>query len=150
MASPQRCKLRSVPCGSQSPPEQPLQVKVVGLFKSSTFQIAKSTAEVTAKKPQMPAALPASLLVPPVFRVLCSGKGCPAWAGPGQSGWNSEGRGKVRVRGGHSTSRRVPLKGDTSERSVQNLAVNKGNSSSLHIHTFYLTFFKTEIVDFKK
>ncbi|XP_032952260.1 probable inactive peptidyl-prolyl cis-trans isomerase-like 6 isoform X3 [Rhinolophus ferrumequinum] len=37
--------LRSVRCGSRSPPEQPLQVKVVGLFKSSTFQIAKSTAE---------------------------------------------------------------------------------------------------------
>nr|XP_019590527.1 PREDICTED: peptidyl-prolyl cis-trans isomerase-like 6 isoform X8 [Rhinolophus sinicus] len=45
MASPQRSRLKSVPCGSQSPPEQPLQVKVVGLFKSSTFQIAKSTAE---------------------------------------------------------------------------------------------------------
>ncbi|XP_012384455.1 probable inactive peptidyl-prolyl cis-trans isomerase-like 6 isoform X2 [Dasypus novemcinctus] len=29
----------------QSPPERPLQVKVVGLFKSSSFQIAKSTAE---------------------------------------------------------------------------------------------------------
>ncbi|XP_066104511.1 probable inactive peptidyl-prolyl cis-trans isomerase-like 6 isoform X4 [Saccopteryx bilineata] len=32
-------------CGSQSPPRQLLQVKVVGLFKSSSFQIAKSTAE---------------------------------------------------------------------------------------------------------
>ncbi|KAM8792293.1 putative inactive peptidyl-prolyl cis-trans isomerase-like 6 isoform 1-T1 [Rhynchonycteris naso] len=32
-------------CGSQSPPFQLLQVKVVGLFKSSSFQIAKSTAE---------------------------------------------------------------------------------------------------------
>ncbi|KAM9060315.1 probable inactive peptidyl-prolyl cis-trans isomerase-like 6 isoform X2 [Balaenoptera acutorostrata] len=30
---------------SQTPPEQPLQVKVVGLFKSSSFQIAKSAAE---------------------------------------------------------------------------------------------------------
>ncbi|XP_020956775.1 peptidyl-prolyl cis-trans isomerase-like 6 isoform X1 [Sus scrofa] len=35
----------SVPCSSQLPPEQPLQVKVVGLFKSSSFQVAKSTAE---------------------------------------------------------------------------------------------------------
>ncbi|XP_043745905.1 probable inactive peptidyl-prolyl cis-trans isomerase-like 6 isoform X6 [Cervus elaphus] len=35
----------SVPCISRSPPEQPLQVKVVGLFKSSSFQIAKSAAE---------------------------------------------------------------------------------------------------------
>lgn len=35
---------------SQTPHEQPLQVKVVGLFKSSSFQIAKSAAEVTAKK----------------------------------------------------------------------------------------------------
>ncbi|TKC44087.1 hypothetical protein EI555_008127 [Monodon monoceros] len=34
----------------QTPHEQPLQVKVVGLFKSSSFQIAKSAAEVTAKK----------------------------------------------------------------------------------------------------
>ncbi|XP_066229597.1 probable inactive peptidyl-prolyl cis-trans isomerase-like 6 isoform X2 [Saccopteryx leptura] len=32
-------------CGSQSPPRQLLQVKVVGLFKSSSLQIAKSTAE---------------------------------------------------------------------------------------------------------
>ncbi|KAI4539383.1 hypothetical protein MG293_010775, partial [Ovis ammon polii] len=41
MASQQQ----SVPCISRSPPEQPLQVKVVGLFKSSSFQIAKSAAE---------------------------------------------------------------------------------------------------------
>lgn len=51
----------SVPCSSQLPPEQPLQVKVVGLFKSSSFQVAKSTAEVTAKKPQVWAAGPASV-----------------------------------------------------------------------------------------
>lgn len=49
MASQQQ----SVPCISRSPPEQPLQVKVVGLFKSSSFQIAKSAAEVTAKKAQV-------------------------------------------------------------------------------------------------
>ncbi|XP_023389140.1 peptidyl-prolyl cis-trans isomerase-like 6 [Pteropus vampyrus] len=45
MASAQPCRSRPVPCAFQSPPEQPLQVKVVGLFKSNTFQIAKSTAE---------------------------------------------------------------------------------------------------------
>lgn len=81
MASPQRSRLKSVPCGSQSPPEQPLQVKVVGLFKSSTFQIAKSTAEVTAKKPQMPAALPASRLVVSGFDV----RGRDVLAGLGQA-----------------------------------------------------------------
>ncbi|XP_070274052.1 probable inactive peptidyl-prolyl cis-trans isomerase-like 6 isoform X4 [Myotis yumanensis] len=32
-------------CRSPSPPERPLQVTVVGVFKSSSFQIAKSTAE---------------------------------------------------------------------------------------------------------
>ncbi|XP_073749860.1 probable inactive peptidyl-prolyl cis-trans isomerase-like 6 isoform X6 [Callorhinus ursinus] len=45
MASPKPCRPRSARCRSQSPPEQPLQVKVVGLFKSSSFQIAKSAAE---------------------------------------------------------------------------------------------------------
>ncbi|XP_054425785.1 probable inactive peptidyl-prolyl cis-trans isomerase-like 6 isoform X1 [Pteronotus mesoamericanus] len=45
MARPQPCGPRSVPFCSQSPPEQLLQVKVVGLFKTSSFQIAKSTAE---------------------------------------------------------------------------------------------------------
>ncbi|XP_045654416.1 probable inactive peptidyl-prolyl cis-trans isomerase-like 6 isoform X2 [Ursus americanus] len=45
MASSQHCQPRSAPCRSRSPPEQPLQVKVVGLFKSSSFQIAKSAAE---------------------------------------------------------------------------------------------------------
>ncbi|ELK00630.1 Peptidyl-prolyl cis-trans isomerase-like 6 [Pteropus alecto] len=45
MASAQPCRSRPVPCAFQSPPEQPLRVKVVGLFKSNTFQIAKSTAE---------------------------------------------------------------------------------------------------------
>ncbi|XP_059797424.1 probable inactive peptidyl-prolyl cis-trans isomerase-like 6 isoform X3 [Balaenoptera ricei] len=50
---------------SQTPPEQPLQVKVVGLFKSSSFQIAKSAAEVTAKKPQGRKARPASGRAPP-------------------------------------------------------------------------------------
>ncbi|XP_027458706.1 probable inactive peptidyl-prolyl cis-trans isomerase-like 6 isoform X4 [Zalophus californianus] len=45
MASPKPCRPRSAGGRSQSPPEQPLQVKVVGLFKSSSFQIAKSAAE---------------------------------------------------------------------------------------------------------
>ena len=60
MAGQQPCGQRSVPFRSQSPPEQPLQVKVVGLFKSSSFQVAKSTAEVTAKKLQVREALPTS------------------------------------------------------------------------------------------
>lgn len=34
------------PACTEKPPEQPLRVKVVGLFKSAGFQIAKSTAEV--------------------------------------------------------------------------------------------------------
>lgn len=136
--------LKSVRCGSHSPPEQPLQVKVVGLFKGSTFQIAKSTAEVTAKKPQMPAALPASRLVPPGVRVRCSGKGCPGWAWPvwlEPRGWGKS----ASPRRAFHFKKGLPLKGDTSERNVQNLAVNKGNSSSLHIHTFYLTFFKLKL-----
>ncbi|XP_073076908.1 probable inactive peptidyl-prolyl cis-trans isomerase-like 6 isoform X2 [Manis javanica] len=37
--------LGSGPCRSQAPPEQPLRVKVVGLFRSSSFQIAKGAAE---------------------------------------------------------------------------------------------------------
>ncbi|XP_037700427.1 probable inactive peptidyl-prolyl cis-trans isomerase-like 6 isoform X2 [Choloepus didactylus] len=45
MASPARYLPGPAPCLPQSPPERPLQVKVVGLFKSSSFQIAKSTAE---------------------------------------------------------------------------------------------------------
>ncbi|XP_006840053.1 PREDICTED: peptidyl-prolyl cis-trans isomerase-like 6 [Chrysochloris asiatica] len=46
MASPEPCVSKRHPCSQQqSPPELPLQVKVVGLFKSSSFQIAKSTAE---------------------------------------------------------------------------------------------------------
>lgn len=44
--------LGSGPCRSQAPPEQPLRVKVVGLFRSSSFQIAKGAAEVTAQKPR--------------------------------------------------------------------------------------------------
>lgn len=43
--------------------------------------------------------------------------------------------------------KRLPLKGNTIERSIQNLAVNKGNSFSLHSHTFFFTFL-TEIIDF--
>ncbi|KAG8522095.1 putative inactive peptidyl-prolyl cis-trans isomerase-like 6, partial [Galemys pyrenaicus] len=45
MASLQPGRPRSAACRSKSPPEKPLQVKVVGLFKSSSFQIAKNTAE---------------------------------------------------------------------------------------------------------
>ncbi|XP_005377927.1 PREDICTED: peptidyl-prolyl cis-trans isomerase-like 6 isoform X3 [Chinchilla lanigera] len=42
-SAPQRLS-RPAACSSRSP-ERPLQVKVVGLFKSSSFQVAKSTAE---------------------------------------------------------------------------------------------------------
>ncbi|XP_058590913.1 probable inactive peptidyl-prolyl cis-trans isomerase-like 6 isoform X1 [Neofelis nebulosa] len=45
MASQQQRGPRPAPYCSKSPPEQPLQVKVVGLFKSSSFHIAKSAAE---------------------------------------------------------------------------------------------------------
>ncbi|XP_008575645.1 PREDICTED: peptidyl-prolyl cis-trans isomerase-like 6 isoform X1 [Galeopterus variegatus] len=45
MANPQPCRPKPVQCGSQPPPERPRQVTVVGFFKSSSFQIAKSTAE---------------------------------------------------------------------------------------------------------
>ncbi|XP_008261579.1 probable inactive peptidyl-prolyl cis-trans isomerase-like 6 isoform X3 [Oryctolagus cuniculus] len=45
MASQQPGKPGDTGCVSKSPPEGPLQVKVVGLFKSSSFQIAKSAAE---------------------------------------------------------------------------------------------------------
>ncbi|XP_076715577.2 putative inactive peptidyl-prolyl cis-trans isomerase-like 6 [Callospermophilus lateralis] len=41
----QRLRPTPAPCSSKSPPERPLQVKVVGIFKSSNFQVAKSTAE---------------------------------------------------------------------------------------------------------
>ncbi|XP_062954023.1 probable inactive peptidyl-prolyl cis-trans isomerase-like 6 isoform X3 [Cynocephalus volans] len=45
MANPQPCRPKPVQCGSQPPPERLQQVTVVGFFKSSSFQIAKSTAE---------------------------------------------------------------------------------------------------------
>ncbi|XP_077018742.1 putative inactive peptidyl-prolyl cis-trans isomerase-like 6 isoform X7 [Tamandua tetradactyla] len=45
MASPAPRLAGQAPGRPQSPTERPLQVKVVGLFKSSGFQIAKSTAE---------------------------------------------------------------------------------------------------------
>ncbi|XP_039093347.1 probable inactive peptidyl-prolyl cis-trans isomerase-like 6 isoform X3 [Hyaena hyaena] len=45
MASPQQCRPSPARYCSKSPPEQPLQVKVVGVFKSSSFHIAKSAAE---------------------------------------------------------------------------------------------------------
>ncbi|XP_045355205.1 probable inactive peptidyl-prolyl cis-trans isomerase-like 6 isoform X2 [Leopardus geoffroyi] len=45
MASQLQRGPRPAPYCSKSPPEQPLQVKVVGLFKSSSFHIAKSAAE---------------------------------------------------------------------------------------------------------
>ncbi|XP_036920920.1 probable inactive peptidyl-prolyl cis-trans isomerase-like 6 isoform X2 [Sturnira hondurensis] len=62
MAGPQTCGQRLVPFRSQSPPEQPLQVKVVGLFKSSSLQIAKSTAE--SLKSNFPSKFEDPIIVP--------------------------------------------------------------------------------------
>jgi hypothetical protein len=50
MASPLPCRPKPVPCSLESPPQRSLQVKVVGLFKSSSFQVAKIMAEVTGEK----------------------------------------------------------------------------------------------------
>lgn len=49
MASQQQCRPSPARYCSKSPPEQPLQVKVVGVFKSSSFHVAKSAAEVTVR-----------------------------------------------------------------------------------------------------
>nr|XP_013003981.1 peptidyl-prolyl cis-trans isomerase-like 6 isoform X2 [Cavia porcellus]XP_023419226.1 peptidyl-prolyl cis-trans isomerase-like 6 isoform X2 [Cavia porcellus] len=49
-------------CSSPSAPEQPLRVKVVGLFKSSSFQVAKSTAE--SLKNTYPSKFEDSVIVP--------------------------------------------------------------------------------------
>lgn len=99
MSSAQPCRSRPVQCAFQSPPEQPLQVKVVGLFKSNTFQIAKSTAEVTRKKP-VRAALSA-------YRSRASW-----WRGVCLVGSELAGKRGGRVReSGHSTSRRATFKG---------------------------------------
>ncbi|XP_032714175.1 probable inactive peptidyl-prolyl cis-trans isomerase-like 6 isoform X2 [Lontra canadensis] len=62
MASPKQCRPKSAPCRSRSPPEQPLRVKVVGLFKSSSFQVAKSTAE--ALKTKYPSKFEDPIIVP--------------------------------------------------------------------------------------
>ncbi|XP_076773278.1 putative inactive peptidyl-prolyl cis-trans isomerase-like 6 isoform X2 [Arvicanthis niloticus] len=47
MASQQPCRPKSKPpaCRTQLPPEPPLKLKVVGLFKSSSFQVSKTIAE---------------------------------------------------------------------------------------------------------
>ncbi|XP_010633582.1 probable inactive peptidyl-prolyl cis-trans isomerase-like 6 isoform X2 [Fukomys damarensis] len=45
MAGPEQRQPQPAACNFPSAAERPLQVKVVGLFKSSSFQIAKSTAE---------------------------------------------------------------------------------------------------------
>ncbi|XP_059257175.1 probable inactive peptidyl-prolyl cis-trans isomerase-like 6 isoform X2 [Mustela nigripes] len=62
MASPKQCRPKSAPCRSRSPPEQPLRVKVVGLFKSSSFQVAKSAAE--ALKTNYPSKFEDPIIVP--------------------------------------------------------------------------------------
>lgn len=49
MATPQQLYRPKPPdCSVRSPPEPPLRVKVVGLFKSSSFQMSKTIAEVTS------------------------------------------------------------------------------------------------------
>ncbi|OBS78547.1 hypothetical protein A6R68_19056, partial [Neotoma lepida] len=45
MATPQSFQPKSPVCSTQLPPEPPLQLKVVGLFKSSSFQMSKTIAE---------------------------------------------------------------------------------------------------------
>ncbi|XP_052607466.1 probable inactive peptidyl-prolyl cis-trans isomerase-like 6 isoform X3 [Peromyscus californicus insignis] len=42
---PQPCRPKPLACPTKSPPEPPLRVKVVGLFKSSSFQVSKTIAE---------------------------------------------------------------------------------------------------------
>ncbi|XP_075801005.1 putative inactive peptidyl-prolyl cis-trans isomerase-like 6 isoform X2 [Microtus pennsylvanicus] len=42
---PQQCRPKPSACRTQVLPESPLQVKVVGLFKSSSFQMSKTIAE---------------------------------------------------------------------------------------------------------
>lgn len=73
-------------------PEQRLQVKVVGLFKSSSFQIAKSTAEVTAERPPCGRRFPLPRPAPLGGRRSASREGAVPPRGPG----------KVGVRGGRS------------------------------------------------
>lgn len=82
-------------CRSPSPPQAPLKVKVVGVFKSSSFQIAQSTAEVTERKPRVRAALPASPSRPRGGRL----------GGGAVPGWSGACRGMCSSRGGHSTEK---------------------------------------------
>ncbi|XP_055472011.1 probable inactive peptidyl-prolyl cis-trans isomerase-like 6 isoform X2 [Psammomys obesus] len=45
MATRQPCRQKPSPCRIRQPPEPPLRLKVVGLFKSSSFQVSKTIAE---------------------------------------------------------------------------------------------------------
>ncbi|XP_060229364.1 probable inactive peptidyl-prolyl cis-trans isomerase-like 6 isoform X3 [Meriones unguiculatus] len=45
MATRQPCRRKPSPCRIRQPPEPPLKLKVVGLFKSSSFQVSKTIAE---------------------------------------------------------------------------------------------------------
>lgn len=51
MATQQPCRPKSKPpaCRSGLQPEPPLKLKVVGLFKSSSFQVSKTIAEVSPR-----------------------------------------------------------------------------------------------------
>ena len=111
----------SVPCVSRSPPEQPLQVKVVGLFKSSSFQIAKSAAEVTVKTPQE---RPASRSCTTWWRGSRFREGSSR-LGMAVSEWIGACRWQVPVWAGVPLREGLPLTGDSSEGIVQNLAGNE-------------------------
>ncbi|XP_021107193.1 peptidyl-prolyl cis-trans isomerase-like 6 isoform X2 [Heterocephalus glaber] len=62
MAGVQQCLSQLAACSSPSAPERPLQVKVVGLFKSSSFQIAKIMAE--SLKNTYPSKFEDSIIIP--------------------------------------------------------------------------------------
>ncbi|KFO28652.1 Peptidyl-prolyl cis-trans isomerase-like 6 [Fukomys damarensis] len=62
MAGPEQRQPQPAACNFPSAAERPLQVKVVGLFKSSSFQIAKSTAE--SLKSTYPSKFEDSIIIP--------------------------------------------------------------------------------------
>ncbi|MEJ1286702.1 hypothetical protein NN561_017710 [Cricetulus griseus] len=57
-ASPQQCRPKASACRTLVQPEPLLQVKVVGLFKSSSFQVSKTIAEVSPPPDSTSAAAP--------------------------------------------------------------------------------------------
>lgn len=87
---PQPCRPKPSACRTPLLPESPLQVKVVGLFKSSSFQMSKTIAEVTLtpspqslRARQPPASVPPALAGPrSIFRV---GECVSVWVGRGEN-----------------------------------------------------------------